>query len=250
MSDTENQRRHERYTYVTMATLVHGKKLNKLMTADVSFTGLFLSTEEPPPLRELVRVQLKLPSDGNLIELLCMAVHRVPPGGRRAAGIGVLLYGLDPRVRARWDNFIQEVRAGKHGTGPTQDILWPTPRAPAAEPTYNPVLNIRLSNLDALLTFRNRDMARKRTFVLTDVFLEPGTQATIIYTHPEADRTFQIAATVMQQVRRPGIVGLALQLEHVDEQVAVEFDSFLDDGNQVTIDVTVDMELEPFESPE
>lgn len=247
VAEGRNQRRHERYNYVTSATVIRGKRKTQLRTSDVSFSGMFLPTNEPPPLRELVKIQLDLPSDGAPIELLCMAVHRVPPGGPRPPGIGVLLYGLGPGLRARWESFVNEVRSGKHGTGPTQDLPWPEPEAPVAEPVYCPELRVRLPNPPALLTIRERDLERKRTFVRTDVFLEPGTKVTILYIHPESTRTFRIAATVQQQIKRPGIVGLAIHYDCVDARVLSDFDTFMEDDIHVTMDVEVDVDFDPFD---
>lgn len=247
MTDTPNHRRHERYRFEAPATLVRGKNEIKLKTADVSFTGLFLPTRTPPPLRELVKIRMVLPSDQQPIELLCMAVHRVPPGGPREAGIGVLLYGLGPGIRARWEAFIREVRAGKHGKGPTQDIPWPTAPEPVPVPAYCPELRVRLPTYPALLTVRERDLERKRTFVRTDVFLEPDTPVVVLFVHPDSTRTFRIAARVLQQVRQPGVVGLALEFDVVDDAVIADFESFMEDDIHVTVDVAVDADFDPFE---
>lgn len=241
-----NKRRHERFNFVAPAVLVRGRKEMQLHTEDVSFGGLFLRTDNPPPLRDLVKIRLVLPSDHQEIELLGMAVHRVPPGGPRLAGIGVLLYGLDPALRARWENFVQEVRLGRHGKGPTQDLVWPDhPAAPAVK-DYRPELRVNLPHRAAMETIRDRDLPRKRTFVRTELYLEKGTKTSVVFVHPDSGRLFTLGGEVMQPIRRDNMTGLALSLEGVTPKVIQEFNEFLEDDIHVTVDVDLDMDFDPF----
>jgi len=245
MSDGDNRRRHARYAYSAPADLIRGKKVAHLETVDVSFSGLFLRTDEPPPLRELVKIRLELPSDGEEAMLLGMAVHRVPPGGPRTAGIGVLLYGLDPALRARWERFVQEVRMGKHGRGPTDDL--PLPESPPPQRALRPELRIQVPGEDALKVLRDRDLVRSRTFVRTELYLEPGTTADVLFVHPDSAREFRISGRVAKQVRRPGLVGLALELDGLDAQTLAAFDDFAQDEIHVTVDVELDPSVDVFD---
>ena len=106
-----NQRRYERFAVNLKATLVRGKTVVKGRVVDVSFTGLFFTTARPPPLRDLVKIDMALP-DGDVIHLLGMAVHlvRPNPADKRRPGVGVQLFGIGPDVRAAWDEFVTGVR--------------------------------------------------------------------------------------------------------------------------------------------
>ena len=56
------QRRDERYAVHIPATLTRGHEAVALLTEDVSFRGLFLRTDSPPTLRQLVRIEIREPS--------------------------------------------------------------------------------------------------------------------------------------------------------------------------------------------
>ena len=247
MVQGSNKRRHERFRFVAPAVLVRGRRQTQLKTEDVSFSGLFLRTDEPPPLRDLVKIRLVLPSEGEEVELMGMAVHRVEPGGPRNAGIGVLLYGIDPALRSRWEKFVQEVRAGKHGSGPTQDLPWPESRQ-APPPEYRPELRVQLPHQQAMETIRDRDLPRKRTFVRTELYLEAGSEARVVFVHPESRGLFSVEGKVMQPIRKPGMNGLALELLGVDDKVIADFAAFIDDDIHVTVDVDLDADFDPFTS--
>lgn len=246
VAQADNKRRDARFNFVTPALLIRGKRRTQLNTADVSFSGLFLRTDNPPPLRELVSIKLVLPSDEQEVALMGMAVHRVAPGGPRDAGIGILLYGLDPAVRRRWETFVQEVRFGKHGTGPTQDLSWPEAVAPVVK-NYRPELKVKLPHNEALRTIRERDLSRKRTFVRTELYLEPNSQVVVLFVHPDSSRVFSVDGVVLQQIRRPGLVGLGLQLNGVDDKLLAAFDDFMKEDVHVTIDVDIDVDFDHFE---
>ena len=106
------QRLYQRFPVHLKATLIRGKDAIAGHVVDVSFTGLFFTTSRPPPLRDLVKIDLELPNAG-MIRVLGMAVHivRPGPGRKRRAGVGIQLFGIGPDVRAQWDRFVGEVRA-------------------------------------------------------------------------------------------------------------------------------------------
>ena len=208
----------------------------------MSFHGLFLRTEDPHPLRELVKLRLHLPSDDREIELLAMAVHRIAPGSTRRAGIGVFLYGLDPMTKARWDAFVQQVRIGKHGSGPTQEIDLPVaidkrPR------TYQTELKVRLPNVEGLIKFRDESWAKRDTTLRTELFLEPNTRVVVLLVHPDTGREFRVLGTVTQAMRTSTPKRLALRLDTPTEQQLEDFEDFLSDDIHVTVDVVFEDEL-------
>lgn len=107
----ENLRREGRLEAKIQVALVRGRQTIELETSDVSFKGLFLRTQEPPPVRSLVRLRVKLP--GREIEAHAMAVHVAPGSGDRGPGVGVQFWGLAGPDRAAWDGFIQELLQAK-----------------------------------------------------------------------------------------------------------------------------------------
>lgn len=104
------QRRDERFAFRLPVTLLRGREEIPLRTEDISYQGLFLETNEPLPLRHLIRLRLLLPPFHRELQTFAMAVHI--PSGRRAGGVGVQLYALDRAARTVWSNFVTRVRLG------------------------------------------------------------------------------------------------------------------------------------------
>ena len=109
-----NHRQYERFPTDLRATLIKGKTEVPGRVVDVSFSGLFFTTDNPPPLRDLVKLEIELPS-GEAMRILGMAVHVVRParGQRQRPGVGVQLFGIGPDIRAAWDRFVAGVRASQ-----------------------------------------------------------------------------------------------------------------------------------------
>lgn len=130
MSNLPNQRMDERYPLEVSVDLCWNRHRARLQTADVSYRGLFLCTDTPPSLRQLVRLEILL-SEGETLSLHAMAVHVVPPGDPmgRIAGVGVQFYAVDRASASRWGRYIDQVRreAGRptrpKGLGPTPTAI-------------------------------------------------------------------------------------------------------------------------------
>jgi hypothetical protein len=117
---SENLRREARVEARIRVTVVRGRRSVPLETSDVSFKGLFLRTDDPPPVRSLMRLRVSLPS--REIEAHAMAVHVITPadvedGERdptkpapsRGSGVGVQFWGLAGPDRTAWDDFVREL---------------------------------------------------------------------------------------------------------------------------------------------
>jgi len=105
------QRRDKRYqTRLAIRTRIGGRP-QSLFTEDVSFRGLFLCTETPPPQRQLIRIEAILPPNNAAFATHGMVVYVVgkdDPNGR-TPGIGVQFYGMGDERRA-WESFIQFIQ--------------------------------------------------------------------------------------------------------------------------------------------
>lgn len=130
MSNLPNQRMDERYPHEVLVDLCWNRHRARLVTCDVSYRGLFLCTDTPPSLRQLVRLEILL-SESETLSLHAMAVHVVPPGDPkgRLAGVGVQFYAVDRASASRWGRYIDQVRreAGRptrpRGLGPTPTAI-------------------------------------------------------------------------------------------------------------------------------
>jgi hypothetical protein len=133
--DPENVRREGRVEAKIQVIVVRGKRTIPLETLDVSFKGLFLQTDEPPPVRSLVRLRVRLPTGD--IETHAMAVHVSSESGVRdggssgRAGVGVQFWGLSGPDRMAWDAFIQGLlQAKKAAEKAVKDAIPPSGESP------------------------------------------------------------------------------------------------------------------------
>ncbi|HKE13722.1 MAG TPA: PilZ domain-containing protein, partial [Kofleriaceae bacterium] len=105
------QRRDKRFrTQLPVRTRINGR-LQSLFTDDVSYRGLFLCTESPPPVRQLIRIETILPPNNVPFATHGMIVYLIgkdDPSGR-APGAGVQFYGMGDERRV-WDSFVQFVQ--------------------------------------------------------------------------------------------------------------------------------------------
>jgi hypothetical protein len=241
--DGANRRRFERYDIRIPAVLMRGRVATAVHTADVSFTGLFLRTQDEVPLRQLVRIKLMPPGETEELHLMGMAVHKVAPGGRRPPGVGVLLYGIDPATRARWEAMVQRVRMGLHSPPPADPATEapvapePPPQVPStADLPYRPEIRVRVPHLEALRLIAQRDVARGKTVVGTTLFLAPGTDVRLSLVHPETQREFPLNGRVKRQVQRGTASGLEVELLGVTPELTAKLEEFTEDAVHVTVD--------------
>lgn len=105
----EHKRRYERYPAKVPAEIVLARGAIQAETSDVSFTGMFLRCEQPPPMRELIKIRV-MPG-GSPQQVMGMAVHLVKPTDAEPRyGVGVQLFGLDPDSRRTWEALVQKLR--------------------------------------------------------------------------------------------------------------------------------------------
>lgn len=116
-------RREGRTAYRLPVTLLRGREAIPLRSEDVSFHGLFLETDEPLPLRHLIRLRLLLPPYDRELIAHGKVVRVVPPNNPegRPAGVGIELFALDRTARTVWGNFVSRAQ---HGDYRQDDIDW------------------------------------------------------------------------------------------------------------------------------
>lgn len=118
--NNENLRREARVDVRVPVTVIRGKKPLELETSDVSFKGLFVCTNDPPPLRSLVKLRVALL--GREFEAHAMAVHVVTPapseGTTRQPGVGLQFWGLSGQDRMAWDDFVRGLVHARRGPVP------------------------------------------------------------------------------------------------------------------------------------
>src|SRR5688500_5953443 len=105
------QRRDRRFPLHLPVQLSFGRTKSTLTTDDIGFRGVFLRTDSPPVLRQLVSLQMEL-APGEVFACHGMAVHVVTTSdaAKRTPGVGIQFYALDDRARKRWNTFVEQLQ--------------------------------------------------------------------------------------------------------------------------------------------
>jgi hypothetical protein len=222
------RRRDARYQSRFPAEVVFGKKRLALYTEDLSYRGVFLRTDTPPALRQLVKVRLVIPFAGRALEMHGMTVHVVEHENDvgRVPGIGIQFYGLDRETRDAWEATVRHV-ADRAPLAPDQSRF----HVPEETPEHirrrfrrqTTVLTVRAGSkvdLDELVV---RDVSLGGTFIKTTEALVINSPVMVCIHHPENGSTF-ILDGVVRHVQLEGVgiefVGLdALRREELADFV-------------------------------
>jgi uncharacterized protein (TIGR02266 family) len=89
--------------------------------ANISAGGVFVHTENPPPLKSIVQVEMELPGSGSAVPARGMVVHRVTKedAKRRGTlpGVGVQFMDADDEFRRRIDAAISHILEAERRAG-------------------------------------------------------------------------------------------------------------------------------------
>lgn len=104
----ENRRFLPRYLDRFRVTLSVGQESAERETLNLSASGLFIQTDTPPAMDQIVQVILELPDGKPPAQVQGIVLRRVLPGEGRAAGAGVQFIGADDEFRDRLDAWLQQ----------------------------------------------------------------------------------------------------------------------------------------------
>ncbi len=107
----ENRRLLPRYLDRFRVTLATGQHRAPQAALNLSASGLFIETDAPPPVDEIVQIILELPDGEPPAQAQAIVLRRVLPGGAEPAGAGVQFIGADDAFRARLDGYLETLKA-------------------------------------------------------------------------------------------------------------------------------------------
>jgi hypothetical protein len=231
------KRRDARHLIRFPAQLSHSRQTQSLLTQDVSLNGVFLRTDSPPPLLQLVRVRLILPIGGRALEAHGMTVHVVPTsdqGGGASPGVGIQFYALDPDTRTTWDGFIRHVE-GRYPPSPDQVPLrlarGMTPESMRRRfERHTAVLKVSPETQAALEELYNREISVGTIEIDTPLDLASGTRVVVHVVHPVLAVPFLMEGTVLyaKGTRRP--TSVTIELGGMQHGLREEFLDFVGGG--------------------
>ncbi len=259
-SSSPQRRRDKRYpARLSIRTRIAGR-LKDLVSEDVSYRGLFLATDSPPPLRQLIRIETALPPGGAAFATHAMVVRVVAPGdpaGHRP-GVGVQFYGMGDERRV-WEAFVQYVQQSAIAL-PDRRESRPPPNARASLATGSVrigqgsgmqdnrrfqrapvVLEVRPRDLEDLYRLYSRDVSVGGMFLSTTRELEVGGEVRLDVRHPHNGSVFQLSAIIRRVSEEPA--GIGVEFTGLDDQRRRAFFEFIHAPIPAHDDVDEDLEL-------
>ncbi|MCK6550729.1 PilZ domain-containing protein [Myxococcota bacterium] len=197
-----DQRKSARFEAALGVQLVYGGVRELVRTTDVSFHGLFVSMERPPPARMMVELTIYLP-DGP-IPASAFVARRVERATSIVPGAGLQLFAVGASAKARWDRFLRAL-GDERSTQPGD--LHHVPRD-ADRPTFL----LKLRDEARLRELFERNVRTGEVYLATPVIKEPGTEVALIVIHPRTEQELLLSGRVVR-VRRERPKGMEIHLE-------------------------------------
>jgi Tfp pilus assembly protein PilZ len=237
------RRRDKRYpARLSIRTRIAGR-LKDLFSVDVSYRGLFLAIDAPPPLRQLIRIETSLPPLGTSFATHGMVVRVVQPGDRSGPpGVGVQFYGMGDERRA-WEAYVQFVQQGSLPL-PDRRESRPPPNGRPSLATgsvrlgqgsgmqnnrrfqrFPVVLEVRPRDLEDLYQLYSRDVSAGGMFLSTPRELEVESEVRLDVRHPHNGSTFQLTAVVRRRSGDPA--GIGVEFTGLDDRRRRDFYEFI-----------------------
>jgi hypothetical protein len=107
----QNRRLLPRYLDRFRVTLGAGQHKAQRESLNLSATGLFIQTEAPPAIDQIVQIILELPDGKPPAEVQAIVLRRIVPGEEQPAGAGVLFIAADDEFRLRLDAYLARLRS-------------------------------------------------------------------------------------------------------------------------------------------
>jgi hypothetical protein len=205
------QRREARYPARIVARVIRRSQTIELLTNDVSFRGVFIRTDSPPALRQLVKIELVLPS-GLLVSGHAMVVHVAarpedqPKGEGAVPGIGLQFWGAMTNAR-EWEQFIHQLRARERaGMAAAKS----TDKVRRASERFKLALEVVFDGK----TTMTRDVSATGMAIRSDLAIPLGVRAELEMRAGDQVMTFEVV--VRRSIDEPGFRGLGVEFVNVD----------------------------------
>ena len=219
-------RREERYPVRFPVTLKTGSRSVTLYSSDVSFRGLFVCTDDPPVLRQLISIEAVLPPDDSPFRSHGMSVFVLRPGqdSNRLPGVGVQFYAQSESERRKWERFVTHVR--QHPPSLPPEAIDPVKRH---HPRFDARFEVHPRDLGELEVLYSRDISAGGMFLETDLDLATGKSLALTIFHPLTRRSFTIDSVVKRRCTEDPR-GLGVQFTNLDSLQLDKFQEFVKAG--------------------
>jgi len=212
-----NDKRSEpRFRFDLEVTLTAGRRSWRLSTHDVSYRGMFVSLDEPPRPRELVRVDATLP-DGSRLALQGMITFVTLQGDEfgRPRGAGIQFFGSGGQEHQQWEAFVRKVWEEQHRHKPR-------PRQPSAH--FSVVLRLRAKDTAALEEVITSILSGGMP-IETEHSLAEGCTTTLEIVHPHTGEVLDLACAARKRGE-----GLVVEIVDAGSETRKRLSEFVSSG--------------------
>ncbi len=252
------KRRSPRFEIELPVTLQIKKEQFQLKTLDVSRHGVFLKTDTPRPLRELISLKIELPESFGHLEVLGSVIRsRLPDQSKKddPAGMAVQFFALGGSAKDLWNKFFlslekapelpaastqQNLKPASHLASSATSLASSSPNEPepalassypqAFSENMNPVVTyvVRLTEKEQVDVFYSHDITVGEMFLETPDAPEIADVVQLNIVGPNSDDEYilfgeVIRITAATEVRGQGIVVEFIRLDPQEKQRLLQF---------------------------
>ena len=196
----DEKRSEARFSFELAVTLTAGRRSWKLSTHDVSYRGMFVSLDEPPRPRELVRVDAVLPEGERLtLQGMVAFVTSKDDDAGRPRGAGIRFFGSGGPEHEQWEGFVRKVWEEQHRR---------KPKAKRTGAHVSVVVRLRAKDTAELEDGIASVLSHGGLPVETEHALVVGSPMAVQIVHPHTGDVFDLSCVVRKRADGVG-VGLA-----------------------------------------
>jgi Tfp pilus assembly protein PilZ len=200
---------NQRYLARIAATFLSRSQSVAFLTDHVTSNGVFVRTDSPPPVMELLRIELVLPSASRKIVLHGMVTEVIPATTKHAApGVEIAFFAKGGEAGQLWDEFIAFVRES-HPESLVRPITLAegaTDQIRRAHPRFHSMFPIELDSVGAESATVG-DISQGGMFIRTREEFVIGSNLRITITDPSTQAKAQVYCVVRRRASgaNPGI---------------------------------------------
>jgi len=210
-----------------------GRRQMRLLTEDISYQGVFLRTDTPPPLRHLLLLSISIPNQAEPLHLHAMVLHIIPPNNRggRTPGVGCQFYAVSKNIRDKWYEYLQHVKEECIQEEPSSITVFTSTR-PAETIRrrfirFEAVLEVRIPSYDSLTSFYSKVISFGGMLLKTDIDFTEGQTLFLEIIHPETAQLFGMPCVVKRRLKERKFKGIAVEFIELAENERFEFWKFI-----------------------
>lgn len=217
----KDSRREPRIDLDLSVTLLLPEGEREYPVGDASYRGVFLVSENPLPLRKLVRFRTRLSDDEEPLQMMGLVAHHISTAEAneigRDPGMGIHLFSVGRETHRRWRRFIREHYEEN-----------PEAREEFKRLEY-PHVVAHLPSNSALAEFFDDDLGGGEMFVRSSEVHSEGSPIICDIVHPNGTESIDLEGRVLSAIKSPPRKrGMKIEFADLDAEDQRRVQAFID----------------------